>query len=131
MNEKMMQESLEQFFQMASQDQELQEKLKAVNDREAYIRLVVELGKEKGYNFTRSQVVTALDAAAKKAAKNAEEASELSEEQLAAVAGGGNNPSTTREQCPNVTKTRGCGQTGQGHCVQAKLSGVFNNLFGD
>lgn len=92
MDEKMMQESLKQFFQMASQDLELQEKLKAANDREAYIRLIVELGKEKGYSFTSSQVVSALDAAAKEAAENGEEASQLLsqllEEELDAVAGG-------------------------------------------
>ena len=107
----MSQENIQQFLQMASQDQELQSKLKAANDREAYIRLVVELGKEKGYNFTSPQVATALDAAAKKAGENGEQASALSQEELSAVAGGvapAPAPTTTREKCPNVTKTRTC-----------------------
>ncbi len=121
MSEKMMQGSLEQFFQMASQDLELQEKLKAANDREAYIRLVVELGKEKGYSFTSSQVVTALDKAAKEAAENGEEASQLSEQELEAVAGGGvgellmkgvknlaENMVTNLRSCEKSTSLRSC-----------------------
>ena len=109
----MSQESVQQFFQMVSQDQELQSRLKATNDREAYIRSCVELGKEKGYSFTSLQVATALDAAAKKVAENGEQASALSQEELSAVAGGGGthpHPTTTRATCPNVTKTRGCGK---------------------
>lgn len=107
----MSQESIQQFFQMVSQNQELQERLKAASDREAYIRSCVELGKEKGYNFTRSEVVTALDAAESQAAENGEQASALSESELNAVAGGiGSHPkpTTTRATCPNVTKTRQC-----------------------
>lgn len=106
MNDKMMQESLQQFFQMVSQDLELQEKLKATNDREAYISLVVELGKEKGYSFTRSQVVAVLDAAELEAASNDDEASQLSEQELAAIAGGGMKTST--RQCPKATVLRSC-----------------------
>lgn len=88
MDEKMMKETLKEFFQIASQDLELQSKLKATNDREAYIHLVVELGKEKGYNFTSSQVVTALDTAEAQAGENGDLASQLSESELDAVAGG-------------------------------------------
>ena len=88
MDEKMTKESLKQFFQMASQDQELQEKLKAAPNREAYISLVVELGKEKGYSFTRAQVMTALDAAESEAAENGKLGSQLSEKELETVAGG-------------------------------------------
>jgi predicted ribosomally synthesized peptide with nif11-like leader len=125
MDEKIMQESLKQFLQMASQDQELQEKLKAASNREAYISLIVELGKEKGYSFTSSQVVTALDAAESEAAKNDEEASTLSEEELASVAGGGIIgelagealelfSGSTNRGC-NDTKTRSCDMTNR--CV--------------
>lgn len=99
-----MKKSLEQFFQTASQDQQLQEKLKAAPNREAYISSVVGLGKEKGYSFTIDEVATALEVAAKKAGENGEETSVLSEEQLNAVAGGsiggfedifGGGPTTT------------------------------------
>lgn len=125
MDEKIMQESLKQFLQMASQDQELQEKLKAASNREAYISLIVELGKEKGYSFTSSQVVTALNAAESEAAKNDEEASTLSEKELASVAGGGIISelagealelfsSSTNRGC-NDTKTRSCDMTSR--CV--------------
>jgi hypothetical protein len=48
MSTRIMQKNLDQFLQMAAQDLELQEKLKAASDRDAYISLVVELGKEKG-----------------------------------------------------------------------------------
>ena len=88
MNEKMMQESLNQFLQMASQDQELQSKLKAAPNREAYISSCVELGKEKGYSFTSNQVAIALDTATVEAAKNPMAKDELLEKELDVVAGG-------------------------------------------
>ena len=110
MDEKMKHESLEQFFQMVSQDLELQEKLKAANTREAYIRLIVELGKEKGYSFTSDFVATALDAAESEAAENGESASQLSEEDLGAVAGGacGNTKSILRPAGVWFTRLRSC-----------------------
>lgn len=119
MDNKLMEESLEQFFQMSSQDLELQEKLKAAPDREAYIRSIVELGKEKGYSFTSDQVATALDAAESEAASSGESASELSEEQLNAVAGGGSCTNRHVTKDPGIrpkptgnyhTRLRSCGK---------------------
>jgi predicted ribosomally synthesized peptide with nif11-like leader len=89
MSERIMRENLEQFLQMASQDLELQEKLKAASDRDAYISSVVELGKEKGYSFNSDSVEAALDAASKKAAEHDVSVSQLSDRELASVAGGG------------------------------------------
>lgn len=79
----MVKKSLEQFFQLTSQDQEFQEKLEAAQDPERFLRLFVQLGEQKGYSFTLEEVEAALDAAAM-----ALDGEELSEEQLAAMAGG-------------------------------------------
>ena len=85
MNQKTMTKELKQFFQIASQDQQMQGKLKAAPNREAYLNSCVELGREKGFSFTSDEVATALNGAKKtKAAKN-----ELSEKELNTVAGGG------------------------------------------
>jgi uncharacterized protein YpbB len=89
MSEKIMQENLEQFFKMAAQDLELQEKLKAASDDKAYISLVVELGKEKGYGFTSDQVATALETAARKAAESAVSVTQLLEQEVESVVAGG------------------------------------------
>lgn len=101
MSERIVQENLEQFLQMAAQDLELQEKLKAASDRDAYVSLVVELGKEKGYNFTSDRVEAALDTSAKKVAENDELVMQLSEQELVSVAGGA-QPGT-------AAVTLGCG----------------------
>lgn len=88
MAKKMMHESIQQFFQMASQDQELQEKLKAAPNHEAYINLVVEQGNEKGYSFTSDQVVSALNTATSAEKGKDAYSGELDESELEAVAGG-------------------------------------------
>lgn len=80
-------ENLEQFYQMAAQDQELLQKLKAVKDRETFVKLVCDLGEEKGYEFTKEQVEAATIEAQRRRL-GAELWSDLSEEQLEAVAGG-------------------------------------------
>ncbi|BBD63710.1 hypothetical protein NIES4072_26340 [Nostoc commune NIES-4072] len=126
MAEKMMQESIQQFFQMASQDQELQSKLKAAPNREAYISLVVELGKEKGYSFTSAQVGSALDTAAKEAVENGEEASQLLEEELDAVAGGTNNPPPPNPPTPPPTPPAGTGGNTMAICC---IVNVVDDIF--
>ena len=88
MSEQEMQKNLEQFLQMAAQDLELQEKLKAASDRNAYISSVVKLGKEKGYSFTSDSVEAALNTSEKEAAENDDSVSQLSDRELASVAGG-------------------------------------------
>ncbi|NJO95059.1 MAG: Nif11 family protein [Pleurocapsa sp. CRU_1_2] len=90
MSEQEMQKNLEQFLQMAAQDLELQSKLKAASDRNAYIISVVELGKEKGYSFTSDSVEAALNTAEKEAAENDKSVFKLSDRELASVAGASN-----------------------------------------
>ena len=78
-------ESLDQFILLASQDQELQEKLKAAKDPEAMIRSAVEQGKEKGYSFTSDEMAERLYDVTR---SNDSEFRSLEEEELEAVAGG-------------------------------------------
>jgi hypothetical protein len=99
MSTRIMQENLDQFLQMAAQDLELQEKLKAASDRDAYISLVVELGKEKG--FTSDLVEATLETAEKEAEENDEPVKRLSEQELFAVAGG----LSTRNNCVFTART--------------------------
>lgn len=47
---------LEQFYQEVLKDRMLQERLKAATDPENLIELAVELGKEKGYSFTKEEI---------------------------------------------------------------------------
>jgi predicted ribosomally synthesized peptide with nif11-like leader len=83
----MAQENLNQFYQIAAQDQELHEKLKAAIDPEAFAELVVELGEEKGYSFTTQEVERAIIEAKEK--KDTEALwQELNERELEVVAGG-------------------------------------------
>lgn len=126
MDEKMMQKSLKQFFQIASQNQELQEKLKAAPNREAYISLVVELGKEKGYSFTSDQVVSELDAAAKEAAENGDLASQLLEEELDAVAGGVCLPTPPPTPPPGGPAPNSGGNTMQICCIVNVVDDIFD-----
>lgn len=49
-------ESLEQFIQEVVQDQALQEQLRAVPNQESIVSLAVQLGQERGYNFTDEEV---------------------------------------------------------------------------
>lgn len=48
---------LEQFYAEVLKDRMLQERLKAATDPENLIELAVELGKEKGYFFTKEEII--------------------------------------------------------------------------
>jgi hypothetical protein len=48
--------NLEQFYQELLQDTILQERLKAATDTDSLCELAVEMGKEKGYEFTKAEV---------------------------------------------------------------------------
>jgi predicted ribosomally synthesized peptide with nif11-like leader len=79
--------NLEYFNQVVAQDQELQEKLKAAIDPETFVKLVVDLGKEKGYSFTTQEVEkTIIEAEEKKDTEALWQ--ELNERELEVVAGG-------------------------------------------
>lgn len=79
--------NLEQFYQIAAHDQELQEKLKAAIDPEAFAKFIVEIGEAKGYIFTTKEVEAAIQEAE---AKEDQEGlwQELEERELEAVVGG-------------------------------------------
>ncbi len=51
---------LEQFYTELLKDSVLQERLKAATDPESLSELAVELGKEKGYFFTKEEVLAAM-----------------------------------------------------------------------
>jgi len=46
---------VEQFHQLVLQDPSLKERLKQSGDRESFLNLAVELGKQNGYSFTYSE----------------------------------------------------------------------------
>ncbi len=52
--------SLEQFYQELLNDPILQERLKAATDPESLCELAVELGKEKGFSFTKEEALAAM-----------------------------------------------------------------------
>lgn len=51
---------LEQFYTEVLKDPMLQERLKAATDPDSLCELAVELGKEKGYSFTKEEVLAAM-----------------------------------------------------------------------
>lgn len=59
-------ESLEAFYQQLLADPVLQEPLRVASDRESFVRIGVQLGKEHGYSFTAEE----LDEAILEAAEN-------------------------------------------------------------
>jgi nitrogen fixation uncharacterized protein len=81
-------DNLQEFYRELSKNQEWQEKLKEVSDVETFTRLVAELGKEKGYNFTNEQVKVAITEALENEAVSTDVWEEIPDERLAAVAGG-------------------------------------------
>jgi predicted ribosomally synthesized peptide with nif11-like leader len=81
--------NLEQFYTFVQNNQQLQEQLGAVEDRESFNELAVQLGQENGYTFTVKDVDTFLNQ------KSQEENAELSAEELEAVAGGNTVPGTS------------------------------------
>ncbi len=58
----MLQEDFERFRDQVLQDSALQEQLRAIEDRDAFMRRVVELGQENGYAFGVEQVAAAMQA---------------------------------------------------------------------
>jgi predicted ribosomally synthesized peptide with nif11-like leader len=58
----MSRERFEQFRQLVLQETVLQERLRETSDREAFIKLVVRLGEERGYRFTAADVEAAMQA---------------------------------------------------------------------
>ena len=55
--------SFEQFRALVFTDAALQERLNAVEDEESFVALVVQLGVERGYDFTLEDVAAAIRAA--------------------------------------------------------------------
>lgn len=86
-----MSKGVEQFYQeVVSNDSAVQERLKAATDLSSLAQLSVELGAEKGYNFTAEEVEAVLNQEIATAKSQMSTGEELSEEQLEAVAGGFN-----------------------------------------
>lgn len=80
-------ENLNQFLQAVSQDSSLQQQLlQPAIEGESLANKVVELGQEKGYQFTLTEVSDWMELMA---AQTANYSGELSEEELEAVAGAG------------------------------------------
>ena len=88
--------NLEQSYTFVQTNQQLQEQLGAVEDRESFNELAVQLGQENGYTFSVEDVDTFLNQ------KSQEANAELSNEELEAVAGG--------KECPGPLTTI-CGPT--------------------
>jgi len=58
----MSQESLEQFRELVLRDLALQEKLRDIADQAVFLTVVVQLGAQRGYDFTAQEVEAALRA---------------------------------------------------------------------
>jgi predicted ribosomally synthesized peptide with nif11-like leader len=74
--------NLEQFYTFVQNNQQLQEQLGAVEDRETFNELAVQLGQDNGYAFSVKDVDAFINQ------KSQEENAELSDAELEAVAGG-------------------------------------------
>ena len=59
----MAQTDLASFHQLVLQDTALQEALRKTVERERFVALMLQLGQERGYNFTAEEVEAALQAA--------------------------------------------------------------------
>jgi hypothetical protein len=80
----MSKDTVMKFFDAIRSDEAIVERLRAISkDVDAFARLSVDLGRERGFAFEPSDVREALDALVRKAE------GELSDRDLAAVAGGG------------------------------------------
>jgi predicted ribosomally synthesized peptide with nif11-like leader len=77
----MSEKSLNDFYKAAQSDTALQQKLKQAPDKDSYLNLIVQSGKEKGYDFTRQEVQSAIEGINAKRGQ-------LSDKQLESVAGG-------------------------------------------
>lgn len=51
-----MSKEIEQFHRLVIQDSALKERLKQSSDQESFVKLAVQLGEERGYSFTSSEV---------------------------------------------------------------------------
>ena len=88
-------ENVKAFFEKVAEDKELQEKLKALAEREeAMYADLVQIASAAGFEFTTADARKAHVAAA----------SELSDEELDAVAGGGGCVSLGNWACYQITK---------------------------
>ncbi|HEY0003429.1 MAG TPA: Nif11-like leader peptide family natural product precursor [Pyrinomonadaceae bacterium] len=56
----MSQESLDQFRLLVLEDVSLQKQLRETPDRDSFLRLMLQLGEERGYSFTAETVEQAL-----------------------------------------------------------------------
>ena len=79
-------ENVNQFYQVVLQDSALQQQLQFAPDEESMVNLAVELGQQKGYDFTSEEVIQAIALAQPPAQTTG--MVELADEQLEAVAGG-------------------------------------------
>jgi predicted ribosomally synthesized peptide with nif11-like leader len=99
---------LQEFLQLVQQDPQLQQQLSQIPDRESGIKLAVEYGQQKGFNFTTADVKVFLE-------EHYQPADELSEEELEAVAGGSANA------CSD-TSCNTCGTKRSPNCTPPKPS---------
>ncbi|AFZ10181.1 hypothetical protein Osc7112_5987 [Oscillatoria nigro-viridis PCC 7112] len=82
-------ESVNHFFQEVSQDPELQLQFRSIADWESLVNKTVELGKEKSYSFSPTEVSEWLDSIAAQHQSQSDTSGELSDSELEAVAGAG------------------------------------------
>jgi len=78
----MSKENIEQFFNFIQNNQQLQQQLGAVQNKESFNELAVRLGQENGYIFTAEEAKAFINQKSQKSEL------ELSDTELAAVAGG-------------------------------------------
>ncbi|MEG4502177.1 Nif11 family protein [Microcoleus sp. F6_B4] len=81
--------SINHFFQEVSQDPELQLHFRSIADRETLVNKTVELGKEKSYSFSPTEVSQWLDSIEAQYQSQSDTSGELSDSELEAVAGAG------------------------------------------
>ena len=81
--------SINHFFQEVSQHPELQLQFRSIADRETLVNKTVELGKEKSYSFSPTEVSQWLDSIEAQYQSQSDTSGELSDSELEAVAGAG------------------------------------------
>ncbi len=79
-------ENVNQFYQVASRDPDLQLQFQCAADEESLVKMAVEVGQQHGYSFTAEEVIQAIALA--HPPTEATGIVELADEQLEAVAGG-------------------------------------------
>ncbi|MFB2892474.1 Nif11-like leader peptide family natural product precursor [Aerosakkonemataceae cyanobacterium BLCC-F50] len=80
--------TLNQFFQEIAQDKTLQQRLQEATDHESLVNKLEQLSKEKGYEFTTTDVCEWLESVAYQVENQLNASSELSQEELELVTGG-------------------------------------------